>query len=179
MPKRARNWSAGWLLKLRTDQRVARAEIAILVSRKLPDGVECFDLIDGVWVVAPRFAIPIAIALRQWLIEIATIRIVNEGRKTKMDMMYAYLTGPQFRGHVQCIVEKFAEMETDLAKEKRAMIRQWAKREGQIRGVIASTAAMYGDLQGIAGRSLTEIDGLEIGSLPERSGQGLSIPLGG
>ena len=38
----------------------------------------------------------------------------------------------------------------------------WAKREEQIRGVVESTAGLYGDLQGIAGRSLLEIDGLEL-----------------
>jgi hypothetical protein len=39
-------------------------------------------------------------------------------------------------------------------------MRLWAKREEQIRGVVESTAGLYGDLQGIAGRSLLEIDGL-------------------
>ncbi len=42
------------------------------------------------------------------------------------------------------------------------MTRLWAKREEQIRGVIESTAGMYGDLQGIAGKTLLEIDGLDI-----------------
>ena len=35
------------------------------------------------------------------------------------------------------------------------------KRETQIRGVIEATAGMYGDLQGIAGRSFQEIEGLD------------------
>ena len=38
------------------------------------------------------------------------------------------------------------------------MTRLRAKREGQIRGVIEFTAGMYGDLQGIAGKTLEEID---------------------
>ena len=38
----------------------------------------------------------------------------------------------------------------------------WAKREEQLRGVIESTAGMHDDPQGIAGRTLQEIDGLEI-----------------
>jgi hypothetical protein len=40
--------------------------------------------------------------------------------------------------------------------------RPWAKREEQIRGVVESTAGLYGDLQGIAGRSLVEIEGLQL-----------------
>lgn len=163
--KRTRNWSDGWLAKLRNDQRAARADTAILVSRALPKDVDSFDLIGGVWVVDPRCAIPVAIALRQSLLDIASVRQINTGQHTKMGMVYEYLTGPRFRAHVQSIVERFTEMEEDLAKERRTMTRLWAKREEQIRGVIDSTAGMYGDLQGIAGKSLNEIEGLEIAML--------------
>jgi hypothetical protein len=41
------------------------------------------------------------------------------------------------------------------------------KREEQIRGVLDATAGMYGDLQGIAGKGLKEIEGMNIKLLPE------------
>jgi hypothetical protein len=79
-----------------------------------------------------------------------------------MELVYQYLMSPKFRHRVEAIVEKIAEMERDLAREKKAMKRLWAKREAQIQGVIESTVGVYGDLQGIAGRALQEIDGLEV-----------------
>jgi hypothetical protein len=78
----------------------------------------------------------------------------------EMEQIYQYLTGPRFRQRIEAIVEKFSDMQTDLERERKAMTRLRAKREGQIRGVIESTAGMYGDLQGIAGKTLEEIDGL-------------------
>ena len=54
------------------------------------------------------------------------------------------------------------DMQADLDRERKTMMRLWAKREEQIRGVVESTAGLYGDLQGIAGRSLLEIEGLEM-----------------
>jgi len=42
----------------------------------------------------------------------------------------------------------------------------WAKRDQQIRTVIDYTAGLYGDIQGIAGQSLKEIEGLDL-QLPE------------
>jgi hypothetical protein len=164
--KRTKNWSDGWIAKLRNDQRAARADFAVIVLRALPKEVDSFDLVDGAWVVEPRCTVPVAIALRQSLIEVAAVRQTNEGQHTKMGMVYQYLTGSRFRAHVESIVEKFTEMHEDLAKERRTMTRLWAKREEQIRGVIESTAGMYGDLQGIAGKSLNEIAGLEIAMLP-------------
>ena len=160
--KRTRNWSDGWLAKLRDDQRTAKAEVALIVSHALPKGMQSFDLIDGVWVAEPRCAVPVAIAIRQTLIQVAGARLAGEGQQTKMELVYGYLTGPRFRHRVEAIVERFSEMQEDLDRERKAMTRMWAKREGQISGVIEATAGMYGDLQGIAGRSLAEIEGLEV-----------------
>jgi hypothetical protein len=53
-------------------------------------------------------------------------------------------------------------MQADLDRERRATTRLWAKREEQIRGVVEATAGMYGDLQGIAGGTFQEIDGLQV-----------------
>jgi hypothetical protein len=167
--KRTKNWADNWLAKLREDQRSAKAEVAIIISQVLPKGVDAFDLIDGVWVAEPRCAIPIAIALRQSLIEIAMARQAGEGQQTKMEMVYEYLTGPRFKQRIGAIVEKFTDMQEDLEKERKTMTRLWAKREEQIRGVVYATAGMYGDLQGIAGRSFQEIEGLEIKALEDGS----------
>lgn len=159
--KRTKNWSDTWLPKLREDQRTAKAEIAVIISQALPKDVETFDFLDGVWVAHPKVAIPVALSLRQTLIEIATARQATEGRQTKMEMVYGYLTGPRFRQRVQAIVEAFSSMKEDLDREKKAIVRQWAKRDEQIDRVMQATVGMYGDLQGIAGRTLPEVEGLE------------------
>jgi len=159
--KQTKNWSDGWLAKLRDDQRSAKADMAVLVSQALPKGMDAFDLVDGVWVTETRFAIPVGMSLRQALIEICAARSAGEGQQTKMELVYQYLTGPRFRQRLSAIVEKFSDMQTDLNKERKAMTRLWARREEQIRGVMESTVGMYGDLQGIAGKTLQEIEGLD------------------
>ena len=163
--KRTKNWSDGWLTKLREDQRTAKADIAVLVSQVLPKGVESFDVIDGVWVTTPRAALPVATALRHTLIQVNMARQISEGQQTKTEMVYEYLTGPRFRQRVEAIVEAFSSMQDDLDKERKVIMKQWAKREEQISRVIGATTGMYGDLQGIAGKSLQEIDGLEFKAL--------------
>jgi hypothetical protein len=165
--KRTKNWSDGWLAKLRSDQRTAKAEISVLVSQVLPQDVEAFDLVDGVWVTHPRVALPVAIMLRQSLIELAVARQSSEGQQTKTEMLYSYLTGPRFRLRVQAIVEAFSNMKEDLDKERKVITKQWAKRDEQIERVMQATVGMYGDMQGIAGKTLQEIEGLEMKALSE------------
>ena len=163
--KRTKNWSDGWLAKLREDQRTAKAEIAVVVSGALPKGVDTFDHIDGIWVTHPRAILPVALSLRQTLIEVNCARQASEGQQTKTELVYQYLTGPRFRQRVQAIVEAFSAMKEDLDKEKKVIVKQWAKREGEIERVMQSTVGMYGDLQGIAGKTIQEIEGLELKAL--------------
>src|SRR3989338_837153 len=160
--KRTKNWSDAWLAKLRDDQRTAKAEIAVIVSQVLPKGVETFEMVEGVWVTHPRAALPVAMILRQSLLELALARQATEGQQTKTEMVYQYLTGPRFRQRVEAIVEAFSTMQEDLDKERKAIMKQWAKREEQIERVMGATVGMYGDLQGIAGKSLQEIEGLSL-----------------
>jgi len=163
--KRTKNWSDAWLTKLREDQRTAKAEIAVIVSQALPKGVETFEMVDGIWVTHPRTVLPVAAILRQSLLEIAMARQASDGQQTKTEMIYQYLTGPRFRQRVEAIVEAFSTMRDDLDRERKAIMKQWAKREVQIERVMGATVGMYGDLQGIAGKSLQEIEGLSLAAL--------------
>ena len=163
--KRTKNWSNGWLAKLRDDQRAAKAEISVIVSQALPAEVETFDVIDGVWVAHPRVIVPLATILRSSLLEVSTARLITQGQQTKAEMVYQYLTGTRFRQRVEAIVEAFSSMQEDLDKERKAIQKQWAKRDQQIERVMAATAGMYGDLQGIAGKSIQQVEGLEFPAL--------------
>src|SRR4030095_1337373 len=134
--KRTKNWSDGWLSKLREDQRAAKAEIAVIVSQALPKEIDTFGFVEGIWIAEPKVALPVAFSLRQTLIEGATARQASEGQQTKIEMVYQYLTGPRFRQRVEAIVEAFSSMKKDLDAEKKAITRQWAKREEQINRVM-------------------------------------------
>lgn len=159
--KRTKAWNDGWLPKLREDQRRCRADVALIISQALPRHIEHFDLVDNVWVAHPRCALPVAMALRQSLIELSNSRHVQQGQETKMEKVYQYLTGTKFRQRVEAVIEKFNDMRVDLEKERKFIVKQWSKREAQISAVLDSTVGMVGDLQGVAGKGMPEISSLE------------------
>lgn len=103
--------------------------------------------------------------LLQTISEYAGARNAMDGQQTKTEMIYHYLTGPRFKQRVEAIVEAFSSMQDDLNKERKVITKQWVKRQEQIERVMQSTVGMYGDLQGIAGQSLQEIEGLEMKAL--------------
>jgi len=162
--KRTKTWSDGWLEKLREDQREARADEAAIVSVVLPKGLNHIGNVDRVWVTDFSSAVGLATALRATLIQVAQARTALIGKSEKMELIYNYLSGPEFKQRIEAIVESFVAMQADLNAEKRSMEKVWAKREKQIQRVIDNTARMYGDLEGIIGASLPEIKVLELPS---------------
>lgn len=163
--KNTKDWSVSWLEKARQNQRDINAEVVIIVSEALPKGLKHFGQMDGVWVCEKTHAVGLATVLRTGIIQINAARAVGQDRATKMEQLYGYLSGIEFRQRVEAIVDCFSTMQKDLASEKSAMERVWAKRRKQLDRVIQSTAGMYGDLQGIVGqKALPTVKHLELPS---------------
>lgn len=165
--KRTKNWSDGWISKLKDDQRTAKADIAVIVTEVLPKDIRNFSFVDGVWITNYASFHGLALALRQKLIELAFTKAMAVSKDKKADILFHYLTGPEFRQRVEAIIEAFSDMKTELDKEKRLYERSWAKREKQLHSVLLNTAGMYGDLQGVIGSSMQTIPALEAGSIDE------------
>lgn len=164
--KNAKAWKDNWIAKLKDDQRAVKAEIAVLMTTTLPNDVKNFAHIDGAWVTNYTSIVGLATALRINLIQVATTKLATEGKNSKMEVLYNYLSGSEFRQKVEAIGEAFVSMKNDLDQEKRAMMRIWSKRDKQIERVITNTATMYGDMQGIIGASLPQLESLELKALP-------------
>jgi hypothetical protein len=160
--KNTKHWQPAWLDKLKQDQRVIGANLAVIVSAALPDGIVEFGRIDGVWVASLRAWPALALALREQLIQVAFAHAAADGKQEKMEFLYHYLAGDQFRSRVQAIVEAFTALQANLNQERRAMERVWKEREKQIERVLISTAGMYGEVRGIVGSSLPDMPALEL-----------------
>jgi len=160
--KRTKAWSDSWIGKLKDDQWEVRADVAVILSTALPKDVNTFAYHDGIWITDYSSLIGLVTALRINLIQVAMTKLAAVGKQEKMEVLYTYLSGSEFRQRVEAIVEAFVSMKDDLDKEKRSMMKTWSKREKQIERVINNTAGMYGDMQGIIGASLPEIKSLEM-----------------
>jgi len=162
--KTTKQWSDSWIQKLKDDQVEAKANIAILVTSTLPNGVSGFTQMQGVWVMSFQVILPIISAIRYHLIELARTKNALQGQDKKMKFLYEYLSGAQFKNRIENIVFAFTGMQINLIAEKRAMNKLWAKREKEIERVVLNTSGMYGDLQGLIGASLPNIKSLELPS---------------
>jgi hypothetical protein len=160
--KNTKGWAEKWVDKLKSDLRESGAEIAVLISRSLPKDFENFGQYNGIWLTCHASAIGLATALRQQLIEVNFANQALVGKDDKMEAIYTYLSSPSFRQKVETIVETFTDMHTQLQKEKTAMKTIWEMRETQIQRVIDSTTKMYGEMKGLIGQSMPDINNLQL-----------------
>ena len=158
--KKTKAWSDGWIQKLKDDQRVIKADLAVIASATLPEDVKGFVFRDGVWICDIKLIVALAAALRINLLNVSRERAMSVGKNEKMEVLYSYLTGVEFKQRVEAIVEAFTNMDMGLRKERLAYEKIWSEREKQIKKVITNTVGMYGDLSGYV--ALPQIKTLEL-----------------
>ena len=155
--KRTKAWSNNWVEKLKSDKRNKGADAAILVTQAFPKDIDRFGEKDGIWLCGFTEVNSVAHLLRNGIIKVFEANKAQEGKGDKMQMLYDYLTGNEFRGQVEAIMEGFMAMKQGIAKEKIQMNKIWSEREKQLEKVLISTSGMYGSVKGIAGASIADI----------------------
>lgn len=161
--KRTKTFNQSWIDKLKNDMRSKGADVAILVSQAYPKDMSCFGERDGVWICSFNEVIALTTALRHTIIRVADAKRSDENKGEKMNMLYSYLIGNEFRQSIETIVEGFLSMKNSISRERIQMEKLWKERERQLEKVLLSTSGLYGSIKGIAGSSIGNIPLLEDG----------------
>lgn len=157
-------WSEGWIQKLKDDKRLAKADVAVLVSENLPEDIKNFSYRKGVWVTGRKTFVALAQSLRINLHEVFIAKQSTEGLSEKMEILYQYLSSSEFQHKVEAIIDTYTDMQIDIEKEKRWFAAKWAKQEKSIRRVIDNVNGMHGELESVMGEALPPIKNLELTS---------------
>lgn len=155
--KRAKNWNNDWIHKLKTDMRDKHCDVAILVSECYPKDMTKFGEQQGIWICSFAEAMSIAKIMRNSLLCIYDAQQSQVGKVDKMNLLYEYMTGVEFRGQVEAIVEGFSTMKQSIDREKMQMQKMWKEREKQLEKVLVNTVGLYGSVKGIAGAAIGNI----------------------
>lgn len=160
--KRTKHFSYEWIAKIKDDMRLKQADLGVIVTEALPDGMTRFGELDGIWICTfPEFK-ALASLFRYNLTRIGEVLAAQENRGDKMQLIYRYVTGVEFRQKLEAAFESFHEMQEDLIKEKTLFMAHWAKREKRLFKAMENLVELYGDVRGIAGGAVQEIRALEM-----------------
>ncbi len=155
--KRTKGWNNAWIEKLKNDKRNRGVDVAILVTHAFPKDMERFGEKDGIWICTFNEVSSVAYLLRKGIIQIQEVQKSQENKGDKMQMLYDYLTGIEFRGQIEAIAEGFMTIKNGISKERMQMEKIWKEREKQLEKVLLNTSALYGSVKGIAGASIGDV----------------------
>lgn len=162
--KRTKEFQPLWIEKFKTDFRQSGGDIGVIVTQAMPKDMDGFGLKEGIYVCQYHEAKSLALILRMSLIRISEAVSANENKGEKMQMLYSYLTGNEFKHQIEAITEGFMSMKKAIISERNAMEKIWKEREKQIDKVLLNAVGMYGSIKGIAGSAVSDIKALELGS---------------
>lgn len=155
--KRTKVFSNDWVNKLKADAVSTKADVCIIVTEALPDGIEKIGQREGVWICTFNDFKGLVIVLRDSLIRIKDAYSSQTNKGEKMQMLYDYLTSNEFVLQVNAVIEGFTDLHNSYVQEKRAMERIWKQREKQLEKVLLNTNHFIGSIQGIAGSSIPNL----------------------
>jgi hypothetical protein len=155
--KRTKTFVQDWISKLKADALIVKADLLVIITEALPEGIEKIGQRDGVWICTYNDFKGLVIVLRENLIKIADAYSSQSNKGEKMQMLYDYLTSNEFMLQISAIVEGFSDLQDSYVREKRAMERIWKEREKQLEKVLLNTNHFIGSIKGIAGTSIPQL----------------------
>jgi hypothetical protein len=160
--KRTKAFSEQWISKLKGDMRLHKADEGVIVTEVLPKDMTSFGKRDGIWICRFEEVEALTHALRYAMLRVNDIKVSNEGKGEKMQVLYDYLISNEFKQQMEAIVNGYVNMRNQIDTEKRSMKRQWKEREKQLDIIIDGATDMYGSIKGIAGNAVQSIKALEL-----------------
>jgi hypothetical protein len=166
--KRTKAFGKDWISKLKEDGGRVKADICVLVTDALPDGIERIGQKNGVWICTFTEFKGLALVLRDGILRVSEAYASQTNKGEKMQMLYDYLTGKEFSAQFKAIIESFSDLQKGYLDERNRMERIWKTREKQLEKILLNTNGFIGAIKGIAGSSLPEIALIE-----EKGGENL------
>lgn len=160
--KRTKNFSEGWIAKLKDDMREHGADHGIIVTEAMPKDMPTFGLRNGIWICTYKDVEGLAAAIRQICITEANIKATEVNRAEKIQALYNYLMSSEFKQRVEAIIENVDTMRENIDKERKSMLAFWKKQEKAIEQMGYLLIDIVGSIDGISGNALGPIRGLEL-----------------
>lgn len=148
--KRTKNWDGKkWLPKLRENQRNANANESILVSETLPDGINVYEKIEGVWITSRKYAIFLAKILREMGLRIAIAKSGAQHTDGELKKLHEYILSEKFRHKIDRHREQTEMAIQILEKRKKDDEKYYRDQKLLLDRLATNTPQIYFDLQEI------------------------------
>ena len=159
--KKHKQWQDGWISTIRKNSIEYGADTMVIVTTTMPDGLETFGEVDGVFVCRYHETGLVSTLLRHAILRVSGERTRELHMQTIQERVLEYVSGPEFSMVMQGVMEAYELFEDDLRKEEQYMKTRWRKRRGYLRNVIESVTSMLGRLEQLGAGDFDVVESLD------------------
>ena len=113
--KRTKEFYMDWVTKLKSDAVLVKADVCVIVTQAMPNGIERIGAIDGVWICTYTDLKGLVMVLRDGILKISEAYGSQINKGDKMQMLYDYLMSNEFRLQLGAIIEGFTELQKAIS----------------------------------------------------------------
>ena len=159
--KKQKKWQDAWISTIRKNATEYGADAMVIVTTVMPDGLDTFGEVDGVFVCRYHETEVVSILLRHAVLRVSGERTRELHMQTIQERVLDYVSGPEFSLVMQRVIQAFELFENDLRVEEQYMKRRWRARRGWLRDVIDAVTSMVGRLEQLGAGDFDVIEALD------------------
>ena len=149
--KKHKNWNDDWVPKIRQDASDASADIPVIVSTVMPDGVDTFTQIEEVWICRYHELPLVATLLRHALLVASRERKRDQNLMTIQERVADYISGPKFARVMRSVIEAFNALDNSIKREENYMKTNRKKNRLLLQSVIDAVTSMAAEIHHLGG----------------------------
>ena len=156
-------WQEAWIEKFKADIAAEKAAVGVIVVVDLPERFgELACVSERVFAIRPRMVRPLALLLRQKILELYEIGQSQKFSSENIEAFYNYLTGGEFQARLISITETYRHLHDLHEKDKKATYRRWGEYEKQLQKMQLNSELFIGELRGLSNGEIAGIDEPEL-----------------
>lgn len=161
--KNTKNWSDGFIEKIKTDNLTSKCDLLVIVTKTLPkemDG-QRFKLVNGVWITNIHYLADLSTLLRFGLLKVHQQRITQQNGDSKAHLLYAFLTSQECQALFNSMMDGLKKLEELNDEEEKKLQSLFKKRKKQLEQLMNHFISYYGTMKGISEDSIQDVEYLE------------------
>ena len=170
--KRTQDFGGDWIEKLKDDMHSVPTEdstapkVPVIITTAMPKDKKEFHCRDGVWICPHADFKGLALVLRDSLIKINDTKLSQQGKETKMGLLYNYIASPEFKDQIRSIADGFNTIKESIEKQRRSNERSWREQETALGRALTHISSIEGTVKNIATVQLFDTPEDEQDALP-------------
>ena len=159
--KNTASFNNSWISKFKKDMQEKSVDVGVLVTKSYPKGIERMTIVDGIYICSFDEFKGLSQILRNVIVNYSKLKILQENKGDKKEMLYNYLTSNEFNSNMENFFDAIEMINANLTREKKQILINFQKRRASYDLIQTNASEIYGRFNGISGSKIQQLENFD------------------